>query len=84
MKIKVTQEYIDAGVQGDCNTCPIAIALKESTGELWSAGITFCCPCKRPSFRFATTVEMVRFMRQFDAGLIVKPTEFDVSIEEPA
>jgi hypothetical protein len=35
MLIEVTQEHIKAGKEGDCNYCPIALALNEATGRLW-------------------------------------------------
>jgi hypothetical protein len=85
MKIKVTQEHINAGIRNNPCKCPLALALNEATGREWYVGgIWFNHKEKRESTRFRVTDQMWRFIHAFDCESRVEPTEFNVPIEEPA
>lgn len=78
MKITVTQEHIDKGDRCRASSCPLALALRETTGQPWivssmSAGTEYghCRPLPQ---------EARHFVVNYDHGALVKPFAFDFDI----
>lgn len=76
--VSVTQEHIDAADRQTQARCPIALALRESTGEhalVYADGFQVRCDTLG-----ARTGRLTRaaqeFVRDFDAGKPVKPSRF--------
>lgn len=81
--INVTQEEIYGGVRGDCERCPIALAIQrcvpnvrtvsvcDSEIEIGLWGIPSMSVNDPPS-------EAVDFIRKFDNGLDVSPFSFEI------
>lgn len=82
MKIEVTQKDIDNGVQGECQLCPIALAIKSTSNfkrvyvngkfiEVWHRGNqgikTYELPKKAQTF-----------VKRFDRQEPVKPFSFEL------
>jgi hypothetical protein len=38
MRIEVTQQHIDKGIRRSAYHCPVAQALSEATGDIWTTG----------------------------------------------
>lgn len=77
MKIEVTQKHIDeAG--SDCNSCPVALAVKEAVKhdavEAGQFTITI------GSLSHETPSRVTRFMDKYDNGESVKPFTFELPI----
>lgn len=76
MKIQVTQEDIDKGIQLDCTDCPIAVAIRRITSlpgiEVDDSHIEI------DHKEYHTPDEVIEFICVFDAGLTVQPFEFDL------
>lgn len=78
--IDVTKEDIDNGQRGQCNTCPIALAIKRATGaacfvdkfsvSIWRDGE----PCAIRAVY--TPLEVSTFVKSFDKGYAVRPFSF--------
>jgi hypothetical protein len=71
MKIQVTQDHIDRGMQGDCADCPIALAIKEQLKPFLVAVysvdiIVFKSPSQGTSYKH--TKESIQFISKFDRG----------------
>ncbi len=77
VKIKVTQDCIDKGVQGSCSKCPIALAiLKERPNSTVVVGD---CYTSVDDERFCMPEEASEFIHDFDEGIIsLKPFEFEL------
>ena len=87
MKIKVTEKHIKNGTRKSINSCPIALALK-SQGYKWAFVDADCIEAGKEKKTktetiteveyYRSTAKVVNFIERFDAGKIVKPTEFTV------
>jgi hypothetical protein len=78
MKIHVTQEDIEQGKRFECDHCPVALAIKRTTGmsvSVHSDKISLA------SGQFTTPVEVVAFIDMFDGRLAVQPFEFEISFD---
>ncbi len=81
MKIKLTQSHIDAGVKGDCGSCPVALAVMEATGAK-EAGVAGGSMWIEGYRLITSTPAAIRdFIDAFDAGRPVEPFEFDIELE---
>ena len=83
MRIKVTQKNIDKGYRGSCDTCPLALALKEAipTARLVSVGTESIGFTREGQSRWKIIKlppQARFFVDDFDAGKPVKPFEFDL------
>ena len=75
MRIEVTQEHIDKGRRHCLRLCPIALALREATGRVWSVSFD----CLRPHRGRFYSANLTRsFMLRFDAGKPCEPFSFDL------
>ena len=77
MVIEVTADDIDAGIQGDCMYCPLALAIYRKSGrsvEVWSDLFTVV---RTNTDHFLPDLAK-EFRRQFDAGRPVSPIAFEV------
>ena len=73
----VTAGDIAAGVRGNRNFCPVALALERATGERWHVEPTQCTRViGPPGARVALPVHVATFVTLFDAGYPVTPCEF--------
>ena len=79
IKVDVTQEDIDHGVQSDCRKCPVARAISRALGfqvEAYSTiGIWLSDSDKVPTPAIASA-----FIRQFDEFKPVSPFSFDLEV----
>lgn len=82
MKIEVTQDLIDRGVQGDCEACPIALAILLATGarevDIGYDGV--CIGGKRRVEPGAVPDAAWQWMNAFDDGRSVEPFSFDLDL----
>lgn len=84
MTIRITQEDIAAGVKGNCNTCPAALALQRHgfTGwEVWSGEFRRVGASPR-SKGVKMSLELADWIDNFDSEQPVAPMEFE--FEPPA
>ena len=80
MKIEVTQKDINKGVQGECQLCPIARAIKRETKtkhvEVSSKNVVLY---RRKSNNFhPLPKEAQTFIKRFDGERTVKPFSFEL------
>ena len=84
LKINVTQEDIDKGEAGISNSCPVALAIKRSYGELVrvTVGCTriYISDIQKTKYKTCQTpLEVVNFMCDFDRQNPVEPFEFEIN-----
>lgn len=84
-KIEITQDMIFDGKEGDCEFCPVALALDKATGKSWAVTNYFCIESDHgmPSdltkkIMFPRAV--VDWIFAFDSGGHVKPFSFELEI----
>ena len=73
--IKVTQSNIDEGISGSGTKCPIALALRELDGDLWSVGDGVCGRVRDCGY-YDLPYDAHVFMSEFDRGEAVLPSTF--------
>ncbi len=83
MIISITQKLIDEGVRKDCNSCPTAKAIENSTGCEWvsvySDKIYWGTPHVAEDFYSMPTPPAIReWMDRYDSGLLVGPISFEL------
>jgi hypothetical protein len=76
MIIQVTQSHIDAGVRGSATSDPVALALKDAGWE--KAYVNVFGIQRGPEKRYPLPEGMWKFMYDFDNGILVFPTEFEL------
>lgn len=85
VKIKVTEEHIKAGKRGDCNACPIALAVLDAVMvpavRANMFGLSLICSDRGyPDNEYIShanyTPKVARFISDFDRGNHVKPFTF--------
>ena len=85
IRVRVTQEDIDAGVRGDCTSCPVALALLRAVPGAYEAAVD------GPHFDLAMVdgpnlydVPLPRrvawAIARFDFSGTMSPFEFDLSL----
>lgn len=89
MLIEVRQSDIDRGERSCAQGCPIALALRRATGDVWSiypdaGGWWATDPFRHRTFMLPP--EAQAFARSYDyrRGEPVQPFTFDLPLEEPA
>ena len=86
VEVKLTSEHINAGVAGDCDSCPAALAIlgalpgvREVTMGMWNIWI-----CRTllngPAEAIITPSAVAKFIRAFDAGWPVMPFTFEIDV----
>lgn len=81
MKVSVTQDHIAVGVPKKSSSCPIALALQETTGATKVSVGTYTCSWEETNgdhFRANLPMEAENFVRSFDLGNKMKPFSFEV------
>ncbi len=82
--IEVTQDDIDHGTRGSCNTCPVARAIKRATGfhNLVSARNVLAYNRERSTRPTAVNlpIEALRFINDFDCHHPVQPFSFELDL----
>ena len=95
MKIEVTLEDIDRGIQGHCMLCPVALALKRQCPQyksvtvkssrvfFWANDFSFSQMEYKPvgDATAELPLEVCEFISKFDLKKEVKPFEFELEIE---
>ena len=80
MIIHVTQNDIENGIKGNCEFCPVAIAMTRAFGRLVRVWNDHCLIGYSPVIRIDTPAEVADFISDFDAfgekGL--KPFSFEI------
>ena len=79
MKIEVKQKHIRAGVKCSINYCPIALALSDCTGLIFSVGEM---SIEHGDFSIDTPKRCERFIEAFDDEENVKPFSFNLPIDK--
>ena len=81
MRIAVTAEDIAAGRPHNCEACPIAIAATRAAGEPMGTGTATAWTYLSNQYinqTFELPGEARGFVRRYDAGLAVRPFEFEL------
>jgi len=76
VKIKVTQRHIDTAYPGECDSCPVALAIRDAVdgrpvSVFYGSIVIGKSDCFMPD-------EVYDFVLDFDAGAPVEPFEFDL------
>lgn len=84
MTISVTQEDIDKGRPNSCGSCPIALAVRRSTGLL-NASVSqsriISWGGYKPRLDVETPAQAVDFIELFDSNEPVKPFTFELNYD---
>jgi hypothetical protein len=82
--IQVTQEDINHGLAGDCEECPIALALYRALSvagvRAGTGGVTLYR--EGTNAMVALPVAAVRFIGRFDHDELVEPFEFELDVPD--
>lgn len=83
MKITVTQQNIDEAVHNNAECCPIALAVKDTTGNdvarvLVDDEFVWIHSVNSPSEVYSLPKAAQNFVVNFDSGRIVRPMEFEL------
>lgn len=86
VRVRVTQDDIDAGVRVSCNRCPVARALKRAVpgcAEAMTDGVRvdLCMLGDDPNvYNLSLPIEATDAIAEFDRGNGMSPFEFDLSL----
>lgn len=84
VKIQVTAEDIAHGLAGDCEECPIALAiyhaLHDAPVRVGTGGVTIYH--EDTNAMVALPVAASRFISRFDHDEVVEPFEFDLDVPD--
>lgn len=84
--INVTEEDIKAGVQGHCELCAVAMAIRRATGrdEIYTYGMFVRTEKSADSRHIIGELPAVaiHFISEFDSGKNVKPIQFEIEIKD--
>lgn len=82
MKIEVTQKDIDNGVQGECQSCPIALAFKRTSNSkrvyVNTKSIDVCHRGNQGVKTYELPKKAQTFVKRFDRQEPVKPFSFEL------
>ena len=78
MKIEVTAAHIEQGIAFSCENCPVALALREATGDRWSADTAVLI--RDDGAMNVTPDAVARFIGDFDHFHTVEPFSFNLEI----
>lgn len=81
MKIKVKQKHIKNGKPCTGEGCPIALALKEQTGERWEVGDRDAISMDNYYRRIILPENVWKIIDDYDNSKKMKPFEFDFPFE---
>lgn len=84
MKIQVTEEHIKNGIKHSCRRCPVAQAIKLHIKENFNVhviGVAVKLYLVNNVERYTLPDEIIEWIKQFDAGLSVKPVSFELEID---
>lgn len=80
MIVHITEAMIRQGRIMACAGCPVALALRQATGQVW-----IVCEEEAEAWGADEVIglpaEATRFIRRFDAGFPVHPFEFEIDLE---
>lgn len=80
VKIKVTEEHIEAGKRGDCSACPIALAVLDAVMvpamRANISGLVLNCSAGQYISYAESPPKVARFIGDFDRGNHVNPFTF--------
>lgn len=76
MKINVTQDDIDCGIIGNCELCPIALAILPIVSPL-PVEVDNCC-IEIGGVQYNSPNSVCQFIDDFDNGKPVKPFSFEL------
>jgi hypothetical protein len=77
--IEITKEDIAAGDTDNCTTCPVALAMRRATGELWS--VDYLEVNRRRDGAAVVLPELVTdWIERFDIHEEVLPLQFELEI----
>ena len=79
MIIEVTQDHIDRGNQGDCEYCPIAIAIRATLKD-YSISVGGTIFEYKNSY-YKLPEKAMKFVQAFDNTLPVQPFTFELTFE---
>lgn len=80
IKIEVTQEDINYGIKGICDSCPVARAIKRKVKD---HGVSVGSNYIRVWGKEIQTLKKVsEFIRKFDTAKTVKPFSFCINLKE--
>jgi hypothetical protein len=83
MLITVTEKHIQDGIREDCNSCAIALALRDA-GGFTSVHVYEARKLECDGFRYTVCPlnyshkEINTWIDQFDSGIHVQPIEFEI------
>lgn len=77
MIVNVKQEHIDDGEREDIERCPIALALREQTGDCWTVGPQGC-EIEDADIFLRLPLIAQQFVKDFDTGNSVTPFSFEL------
>ena len=69
-KINVTQKHIDEGKKGECATCPVALAFKETMHTNVMVGISRTTYSKTS---VKNSVGVIKYIRNYDTDKVTLP-----------
>jgi len=79
MRISVTQEHLNKGVQGSCSQDPISLAMKDSGLEKpWVSPDKICWRKDFRDYSVSTPNSVYSFLLLFDNGKPVVPFSFEL------
>jgi hypothetical protein len=78
MIISVTEDDIKMGKVGDCQFCPVALAVKRNTARPITVGSDILDVDQVSHW---LPLEVVDFIEDFDSGLLVDPFTFELPDE---
>lgn len=78
--VDVTQEDIDHGEIGECETCPIARAISRAVGKTALVIADNFCFDHNDMTDYPLPKVASDFVRQFDSGVDVSPFSFPISV----
>jgi hypothetical protein len=80
--ICVSQQNIDQGKRGSYTSCPIALAIKEATGEQWVVGFNRLTRVHGPWLRSILPVDVCDKIVHYDQTGDMTPFTFEIDLDE--
>jgi hypothetical protein len=80
MRIRVTQECINDGVQCDCRACPVALAIRRKYPKRDVSVYRDEMLLRHPYRKISLPQRACDFITAFDEGMPIKPFSFELKI----
>lgn len=77
--VKVTQEHIDRGIPADCESCPVALALRDASPGPWSVG-AYNADYMLSERRIRLPLTVTEWIYRFDGGYGGSPITFQLEV----